>query len=150
MSSGSTRPPLADHGNLEIYRGTYFSIYCVKPVETHDGIQVRFRKDQFGHIVQESSGHDGRKDTFSTERAERLAWIKVALQDPALKFIAGWDKNKKQHDHISRVTVMIDDFVVVIRLKSASEADFVTCYVADSERTREKLRNAPKWKNPYT
>ncbi len=44
---------------------------------------------------------------------------------------------------------MIDDFVVVIRLKSATQADFVTCYVADSPRTRQKLNEAPEWINPY-
>ncbi len=82
MSSGSDRPQLVTHGNLEIYRGTYQSIYCVKPLETHDGIFVRFRKSQFSHIVQESSNRDGKKDTFSPQRAERLTWIKIALQDP--------------------------------------------------------------------
>ena len=116
---------------------------------THDGINVRFRKDEFAHIVQESSKRDGEKDTFSIQRAERLSWIKIALQDPKLKFIAGWDRNKKKYDHGSRVTVMIDDFVVVIRLKSATEASFVTCYVADSIRTKDKLRTAPEWQNPY-
>ncbi len=44
---------------------------------------------------------------------------------------------------------MVDDFVVVIRIKSATEADFVTCYVADSPRTKQKLRSAPEWVNPY-
>ena len=149
MSSGNNRPALATHGKLEIYRGTYFSMYCAKPIETHDGISVRFRKEQFSHIVQESSNHDGVKDTFSTQRAERITWIKVGLQDPDLEFLAGWNKKNKKHDHTSRVTVMIDDFVIIIRFKSATEADFVTSYVADSERTQEKLRSAPKWVNPY-
>lgn len=150
MSSGSERSPLADHGNLEIYRGTYHSLYCCKPIETHDGIAVRFRKSQFSHIVQESSNHDGVKDSFSEPRAQRLEWIKFALTDPELEFKAGWDRDKKEHDHHRRVTLMIDDFVVVIRLKSATEAEFVTCYVADSERTLTKLKNAPKWINPYS
>ncbi len=150
MSSGSNRPKLDDHGQLEIYRGTYHSTYCVKPIVTHDGIHVRFRRNRFAHIVQESSNRDGEKDTFSSQRAERLSWIKIALQDPELKFKAGWDNKKKQYDHKSRVTIMIDNFVVVIRLKSATEAEFVTCYVADSERTKEKLKSAPEWENPYS
>lgn len=149
MSNDNQRPPLASHGNLEIYRGTYHSQYCIGPIKTHDGILVRFRKNQFSHIVQESQNRDGVKDTFSLPRAERLTWIKLALQDPELEFKAGWDKQTKSYDHSRRVTIMIDDFVVVIRLKSAIEADFVTCYVADSERTREKLKQAPTWQNPF-
>lgn len=149
MSSGSDRPQLATHGNLDIYRATYHEVYCKGPIKTHDGIWVRFRRDQFEHIVQESSNRDGVKDTFSLQRASRLLWIGEGLQDPKLRFFAGWDSRRRCHDHHSRVTVMVDDFVVVIRIKSATEADFVTCYVADSPRTKQKLRSAPEWVNPY-
>jgi hypothetical protein len=96
------------------------------------------------------SNRDGVKDIFSHRRAERLGWIKIALKDPNLKFKAGWDNKKKVNDHKRRITVMIDDFVVVVRLKSATEAEFITCYVADDERTKEKLRNAPDWINPFS
>ena len=150
MEDGNNRPPLQKHGNIEIYRGFFFSTYCVRPIETHDGISVRFRKDIFGHIMQESSNRDGVKDTLSLQRAERLGWIKIALQDPSLQFKAGWDNKKKIYDHRRRITIMIDNFVVVIRLKSAKEADFVTCYVADDVRTQAKLRNTPDWVNPFT
>jgi hypothetical protein len=44
---------------------------------------------------------------------------------------------------------MIDDLVVVIRLKSATEADFVTCYVADTPASKAKLLTSPRWKNPF-
>ena len=44
---------------------------------------------------------------------------------------------------------MIDDFVVVIRLKSATAADFVTCYVADDPETKRKILGSPRWINPY-
>lgn len=150
MEAGNQKPQLLVLDNLEIYRGFYHNAYCVKPIETHDGIKVRFRRDQFGHIVQESSNRDGIKDTPSPQRKQRIGWIKIALQDPTLKFKAGWDNKRKINDHYSRVTVMIDNFVVVIRLKSATEADFVTCYVADDQRTQRKLREAPDWINPYT
>ena len=149
MVAGNTRPPLLELDNLEIYRGFYHSTYCVRPIETHDGIKVRFRRNQFAHIVQESSNRDGVKDTPSPQRMQRLGWIKIALQDTSLIFKAGWDNKNKVNDHHRRITIMIDDFVVVIRLKSASAADFITSYVADDERTREKLRDAPDWINPY-
>ncbi|MFC4994240.1 hypothetical protein [Rubritalea tangerina] len=150
MADGSERPDLLILDDLEIYRGYYNSTYCVRPIETHDGIKVRFRRDQFAHIVQESSNRDGVKDTPSPQRQQRLSWIKIALQDPSFVFKAGWDNKKRVNDHQRRITVMIDNFVVVIRLKSATAADFVTCYVADDARTQEKLRNAPDWINPYT
>ena len=149
MVDGKQRPPLLELDNLEVYRGSFKVTYCLKPIVTHDGIAVRFRQHQFDHIVRESSRRDGVKDTFSPERAKRLQWIKIALQDPELTFKAGWDKTKKQYDHKGRVTIMIDNFVVVIRLKSATQADFVTCYVADSPRTQRKLSDAPTWINPY-
>jgi type I restriction enzyme S subunit len=44
----------------------------------------------------------------------------------------------------------LDDFVVVIRLKSATEADFVTSYVADSPKTKSKILSSPVWENPYS
>lgn len=149
MADGNHRPPLQEHGNLEIYRGFYYSTYCVNPIITHDGISVRFRKNSFAHIVQESSKRDGVKDTLSPERAKRLGWIKLALQDPNLELKAGWDSKKKIHDHKRRVTVMVDNFVVVLSITAATKAEFITCFVADDTRTQQKLLQAPAWKNPY-
>ena len=148
MNSGSNRPPFMDHGNLELYRGFYNSTFS-KPVTTHDGIVVHFSRGRFGHAVQESSQKDGNKDTFSIERAKRLGWIKTALQDPDLKLKAGWNRRKKRYENTSRVTLMIDDFVVVIRLISSVKAEFVTCYVADSPRTKRLIEAGPDWINPF-
>lgn len=149
MADGNPKYPLLDLSNLDVCRGYFKSIYCLKPIVTHDEIAVRFRQSDFGHITQESSKRDGVKDTFSPQRASRLKWIKTALQDPTLQFKAGWDSKKKCYDHKRRVTLVIENFVVVIRLKSATAADFVTCYVADAPRTQQKLLSAPKWINPY-
>ena len=149
MAAGNNRPPLQEHGNLEIYRANFEKTYCLKPLLTHDGISVRFRKKDFAHCSQESSKRDGNKDTVSQERLKRIGWIKLALQDPSLQFKAGWLKKEKRYDHHRRVVIMIDNFVVVIRLKSATTADFVTCYVADHHRTQELLKKSPVWVNPY-
>ncbi len=149
MADGDPKYPLLDLSNLDVCRAYFKTTYCLKPILTHDGISVRFRQRDFGHVIQESSNRGGVKDTFSPERAKRLQWIKIALQDTSLEFKAGWDAKKKRYDHKSRVTLVIQNFVVVVRLKSASEADFVTSYVADSPRTQRKLRTAPKWINPF-
>jgi len=137
-------------GSIDLYQGYFNVTYCLKPLRTHDGIAVRFRRSDFQHCAYESSKRDSYKDTFSPQRAERLGWIKVALQDPALTLYAGWDKDKRRYDHQKRVTLMIGDFVVVLRLKSATEAQFVTCYVADGPDTKAKILASPKWTNPFT
>jgi len=137
-------------GSITLYQGFFHATYCAKPLKTHDGFTVRFRRSDFQHCAYESSKKDGYKDAFSTQRAERLGWIKAALQDPSLTLYAGWDKEKRRYDHRSRVTLMIDDFVVVLRLKSATEAQFVTCYVADGPHTKSKILSSPKWTNPFT
>lgn len=142
-------PELLKLASLAIYQGYFNATYCLKPLLTHDGISVRFRKSDFNHCAYESSRRDGYKDTFSPQRAERLGWIRAALQDPGLTLFAGWDKEKHRYDHKKRVTIMIEDFVVVIRLKSATEAEFVTCYVADNPHTKAKILSSPKWINPY-
>ena len=142
-------PALLKLASVAIYEGFFNVTYCLKPLLTHDGLAVRFRKRDFSHCAYESSRRDGNKDTFSPQRAERLGWIREALQDPNLTLYAGWDKKKRRYDHNSRVTIMIDDLVVVIRLKSATEADFVTCYVADTPASKAKLLTSPRWKNPF-
>lgn len=142
-------PPLLQLENLELYRSYFKATYCLRPILTHDGISVRFRQNQFAHIAQESSQRDGHKDTLSPERLERLSWIKIGLQDDSLGFLAGWDSKKKVYDHKRRVTLMVEDFVIVLALKNGTEADFVTCYLADSPRTKTKLQAAPAWKNPF-
>lgn len=133
-----------------IYQGYFNATYCLKPLPTHDGIQVRFNRSNFKHCTYESSKRDGKKDVFSPQRAERLGWIKAALANPDLTLYAGWIKERQCYDHKSRVTMMVDDFIVVIRLKSSTEADFVTSYVADSPKTKSKILSSPIWKNPYS
>ncbi len=142
-------PELLKLASLAIYQGYFNATYCLKPLVTHDGFSVRFRKSDFNHCAYESSRRDGYKDVFSPQRAERLGWLREALQDPNLKLRAGWDKDKRRYDHKRRVTIMIEDFVVVIRMKSAKEADFVTCYVADDPDTKSKILGGPDWINPF-
>jgi hypothetical protein len=48
-----------------------------------------------------------------------------SLIETCLTLYAGWDKDKRRYDHRKRVTLMIEDFVVVIRMKSVTEADRV-------------------------
>lgn len=114
------------------YQAHYEAVYCAGPVVTFDGIAVRFRKDKFSHCFFESSRRNGVKDVFSTKRAERIDWIKAALEDPHSERYEGWDKQRKRYDATRRVTLVMGEYVVVIALKGQRRADFVTAYVADT------------------
>ncbi|MDL1959603.1 MAG: hypothetical protein LWX01_11070 [Deltaproteobacteria bacterium] len=57
----------------------------------------------------------------------------------------GWDGKKKRYDRSHRVALVIDDYVVVIRLSGNQTAQFVTAYVADSLSTLAKIKGSPKW-----
>lgn len=138
-------PPMVEYESVEEYRLRYERIYCSHELTTFDGYKVRFRKDQFDHCFYESTGRDGIKDAFSKKRAERIDWIKAALEDPNAELYVGWDKKKKRYDNSHRVSMVINDYVVVIRLGNNKKAQFVTAYVADSLSTLAKIKRNPKW-----
>jgi hypothetical protein len=138
-------PPLVRYETVDDYRLHYETVYCRGPITTFDGIDVRFRKGRFIHCFYESTGRNQIKDTFSKKRAERIDWIKVALQDPEGELYVGWDRKRKRFDRSHRVTLVADNYVVVIRLSSSKKAQFVTAYVADSASTVQKIKRNPKW-----
>jgi hypothetical protein len=130
------------------YRTHFERVYCGGTVQTHDWIQVRFRKRQFDHCFFESSRRNGIKDTFSAKRAARVDWIKETLLDSSALQLAGWDSFNRTYDHSRRVALVKGNYVVVISIKSKSEADFVTAYVMDTPASLSKLTKAPKWVPP--
>lgn len=144
-------PPLVRYASEDDYRRHYEQVYCRKPIVTFDGIKVRFRKDQFKHLFRESSRRDGNKDQFSIPRAERIDWIKTALEDPDSERFVGWDNRKKRYDYKRRVAIVMGNYVVIIRLKNASSAFFVTAFVADTlttptrPSTIDQILKGPKW-----
>jgi len=85
------------------------------------------------------------KDAFSSERAQRIDWIKYALEDPNAELYVGWDKKKKKHDPSHRVALVVNDYIVVIRIRNNKTAQFVTAYVADTPSTLAKIKGSPKW-----
>jgi hypothetical protein len=145
-------PPLLHLACEADYRKHYENTYCRGIILTFDGIAVRFRRNQFEHCFFESMKRDEVKDQFSTKRAERMDWIKVALQDPDSERYQGWNKTKKCHDKSRRVAIVLGVYVVVIAITVIGFADFVTAYVADSTGKRgqmptiDKIRQGPKWK----
>jgi len=143
-------PPLVKYKTVDEYRTHYEAEYCQGPIATFDSIAVRFRKQRFDHDFFESSKRDKQKDVFSPIRAERIDWIKRALQDSKAVLCEGWDSKKKRYSKKCRVAVVQGNYVVVIRMtgKGGGTADFVTAFVADSPEnpsTIDKILGSPKW-----
>ena len=140
-------PPLLKLASIDEYRTFFELTYCAGSIVTFDGIAVRFRKDDFDHCSFESSRRNAVKDDFSRQRAERLSWIKAALQDPNSERYIGWDRNKKKHDNNRRVAIVQGNYVVVIAISAtdASRARFITAYVGDTLSSLQRIRSGPKW-----
>lgn len=141
-------PPRVLYATEDEYRLHFERIYCSGPVLTADGIPVRFRKEDFGHCMYESTHRDGVKDQFSKERSERIDWIKATLENPAAELYQGWDGKKKCYMNDRRVAVIYEEYVVVIQLLGAKSAPlrarFVTAYLADNNIN--KIRGGPIWR----
>jgi len=138
-------PPLVHYGTAAEYLTHFENVYCRGAISTFDGISVRFRKSRFAHCFYESSKRNGIKDQFSRLRAERIEWIKAALEDPTADLHVGWDSKKKKYTRDSRVAVVVGDYIVVIRLSGGRTAQLVTAYVADSPSTLAKIKGSPRW-----
>lgn len=140
-----TYPPLLKLADVAAYRARFEELYCRGEITTFDGIKVRFRKADFDHCFFESSQRNRVKDTFSALRAERLEWAQVALQDAAADRFIGWDRDTKTYDKNRRVTLVCNDYVVVIALTGVDTANFVTAYVADTPHSLQRIKASPKW-----
>jgi len=135
-------PPLLKYKSAAEYRSYFESNYCQGPIETFDGIKVRFRKRDFNHCFFESI--EEKDDTFSFKRAERVLWIKAALQDPEAELRVGWDNKKKRPAVNRRVAIVMCDWIVVIQMTGQKEAVFKTAFIAN-ERALRMIRTNPEW-----
>lgn len=142
-------PAFIQYSTPAEYKQHYEKHYCREKIFTFDNIRVFFRQSKFGHVFYESSSRDGKKDKFSQNRAERIGWIRPTLEHPKAELYQGWSKDGKVYDSSRRVSVVYEDFVVVIWMNKTDSngkpvaADFVTAYVADN--SIDKIRSSPKW-----
>ena len=118
------------------------------PLNTSVGsAPVYFDRSRFDHAFFESTQRDGAKDSFSLKRARRMDDIAAVLASPTADRRAGWDSQRRCHDHTHCVSLAMDDFVVVVRLGLTRtgflRGRFVTCFVADN--SIDKIRTAPAW-----
>jgi hypothetical protein len=122
--------------------------YCdhTNPIETFDGIQVRFYSDMFEHAFFESSNWKKKdKSELSYPRCERMLWIKDVLQDDTAILKEGWLKEEKKYSKMRRVALVKDDYVVIIALTKPNVARFITAYTVDNEENLEKILESPDW-----
>ncbi|MCL1080053.1 hypothetical protein D5R81_18650 [Parashewanella spongiae] len=141
-------PPLLIYDTVAEYKRHYEKHYQRAEIITFDNIRVYFKPQKFGHAFYENTkGIKGAKDQFSPTRAQRMDWIKATLIHPNAKVFKGWNKDKKCYEDNRRVSVVFDDFVVVIELslnnKKVLKGNFVTCYVAD--KSIGKIEASPEW-----
>lgn len=120
--------------------------YCRKVIYTHDSIRVKFYPDMFEHVFYESNNRKAKdKSILSYMRLEKMLWIKDVLMDETALMFQGWNKDKKIYENNRRVSIVKDDYVVVIWIKNRNEAKFITAYEADN--SKEKIMNSPIWEN---
>lgn len=135
-------PPLVNYPTVQEYRVHFEQVYCQGLIQTFDNIEVRFYKRHFDHCFFESV--NTKDDTFSQRRAERIDWIKAALEDPNAEHRVGWDNLKKRPANDRRVAIVVKNYVVIIRLYRPERAEFVTAFVANG-RTINQIRTNPFW-----
>jgi hypothetical protein len=136
-------PPLVKYLSEQKYRQHFEDVYCKQPLLTFDGISVRFRKSNFDHAFFESK--NAKDDTFSMIRAERMDWIKAALEDPNSDRFVGWNNRLKCYDNTRRVTIVLKNYVIIIGITKKGAGFFITAFVADSDRTLSLIRKGPRW-----
>ncbi len=126
------------------FRDMWRSIYCRKVIRTFDGIRVKFYDSNFDHAFYESSDrHHSNKEVLSYRRLARILWIKDAIEDPNAEIHVGYTKNSKQGQK-RRVTLVKENYLVVIQLYKDNEANFITAFVGDEE-TIMKVKADPFW-----
>lgn len=140
-------PPLLILQSEDDYRNHYEATCCRAGIITFDGIRVFFDRGRFEHAFFESTRRDGIKDQFSEVRAQRMDWIRATLENPVADLFQGWDQKWQRYDAGSRVCVVYEDFVVIIRLKLTGNGElrgrFLTCYQADN--SIGKIRESKRW-----
>lgn len=139
-------PALVRYATEAEYRAHYERCYCREVIHTFDGLRVYFPKQQFEDAFSESADRKARdKSSFALERAERINWIRAAVEDPTAELSQGWDRDKKVIAHGRRIALVFGNYVVVLQVyNKRTSATFITAYLAGPD-TICKIRSGPRW-----
>lgn len=138
-----TLPPLVHYSTEREYREHYKREYCRRPVFAFDGVRIYFDAWRFEHAFYEGAA----KDRFAPVRAERIDWVRATLEHREADLFQGYIKAEDRYAPDRRVSVVYEEFVVVVSLAlkrdGALKGKFVTCYQANNSIA--KIRNSPRW-----
>lgn len=137
---------LIKNKSIDEYKQMFISEYCNnQSITTFDNIKVKFYPEDFDHAFYTSSDWIVKdKSVFSTSRAEKILWIKEALNDGNAILKQGWDNKRKQVDPTRRVAVVNKNYIVVIKILN-SKARFITAYVVGYYNKLRKILSTPDW-----
>lgn len=138
-------PNRSDDSFKALIAGIFKANYCLRPLVTPFGtVRFSFKRD-FNHAFFEL-GPDGPKSRFSILRAERVLWIKHALQDPKARHVQGYDK-ARGCCHRGRRTILVPEhrYVVVVQPAKGDHHIFITAFVATTDHSWKKLLHSPDW-----
>lgn len=141
-------PPLLILANSAEYRKHYQRNYCQETIYTSDNIRVFFGRIKFDHaFYKNSQNKSGPKDAFDLDRAKRIDWVRATLESARATLYQGWNSYNKSYEENRRVSVLYEDFVVIIEMsinrQGELKANFITCYVAD--RSIRAIQTSPLW-----
>lgn len=127
-------------------RKLWQQIYCNAPIQTFDGIEVRFFSEMFDHAFFESDNRRAKdKSILSLNRCEKMLWIKDTLEDNSAMLKQGWISQTKSYDNNRRVALIKGNYVVVINIFREGSARFITAFQIDDSETLEMFKNGPDW-----
>lgn len=135
----------------EELRQLWSDTYCNKEslILTFDGVLVKFYDSMFDHAFYESDNWKKKdKSILSYNRCEKMLWIKDALEDPDTIIKHGWDKKTKSYSDDSRVTIVKQDYLVVIRFIKTNVAKFITAYQNLDDDNLKLVKESPDWTDP--
>lgn len=139
-----TYPALLKYTHEDEFRDHYFRVYCKGPLQTFDGISVRFNKSDYKHLCFQDDDHDGVREAFAWNRAERLDWIKHALEDSNAILKFGWLTKKGQVLYDRRVALVQGNYAVTIQFTGESEARIITAFLFAQDDVAKFLQD-PDW-----
>lgn len=150
MGYKKLKPHTMDEATREQdFRILWKNIYCdsTKPIHTFDGILVKFYENMFDHCFKESYNHIAKdKSILSLNRLEKMLWIKDTLEDTASLLKQGWNKDKKAYVPDRRVTLVKDNYIVIISVnRTRTQARFITAYEIQNDEKIAQIKAAPNW-----
>ena len=141
-------PDLVEYDSEEEYREHFRRCYvnAATPILTVDGVPVRFFEDTFDHAFFEASDRrTGEKDQFSKDRAERIDWIRFAIEEGGRVEYFEWTDDRGNE---RRELLLGGSYLVVLQFrgKTRNWAKFVTAFPHDNpDRIRHDSNKQRVW-----